>query len=168
MEIEQLIDQYSDYLYRLTYTYVKDFHVAEEIVQDVFMKFYETEQQYRQEASLKTYLSKIAIHKSYDYLRSWRYRMVVVKEQFTLISPSIEQKVVQDEQEQQLFSHILTLPIKYREVLIFYYYEQLNVTQIAELLKQPVATIKTRLQRARALLKPLIVQGMEEFTDETI
>ena len=49
--------------------------------------------------------------------------------------------------------------MKYREVLLLYYYEDLQVAEIAELCQLSVSTVKTRLQRARAKLKPLLLES---------
>lgn len=169
VEIEPLINEYGDYLYRLCYTYTKDFQVAEEVVQDVFLKFYQSHEQFKQQASLKTYLTKIAINKCYDYLRSWRHRRIVIKEAFQISNQSIEQDIIKNEEEELLFQAILKLPIKYRESIIFYYYEELTVQEIAQLFNLPNSTVKTRLQRGRAALKQLLnEEEWEVLKDESI
>jgi RNA polymerase sigma factor (sigma-70 family) len=50
---------------------------------------------------------------------------------------------------------VLSLPIKYREVVILYYYEELTYSQIAEMLDIGIQTLKSRLHRARILLKKM-------------
>lgn len=74
MEIEKLIDTYSDYLYRIAFIYTKDRLAAEEVVQDVFVNYYHKSDQFEQKASIKTYLVKMTINRSYDYLRSRKIR----------------------------------------------------------------------------------------------
>lgn len=53
MEIEQLIHTYGDYLFRVAFIYTKDERAAEEVVQDVFMKFYQTSHRFDERSSLK-------------------------------------------------------------------------------------------------------------------
>ena len=52
-----------------------------------------------------------------------------------------------------MYKHVLTLKVHYREVIIFYYYEEMTTVEIARLLELPEGTIKTRLKRAREQLK---------------
>ena len=58
-----------------------------------------------------------------------------------------------------LGNQVLALPIKYREVLVFYYYKELSMREIAELLNVPENTVKTRLQRGRKQLKLNLERG---------
>ena len=69
---------YGDYLMRLCYTYVQDWAVAEDVVQDTFVKYYEKMEQFREESSTKTYLYRIAINNCHSYLTSWRYKKLQV------------------------------------------------------------------------------------------
>ncbi|WP_274307373.1 RNA polymerase sigma factor [Solibacillus daqui] len=154
MDIELLIDTYSDYLYRIAFIYTKDRLVAEEVVQDVFVKYYHTSEQFKGEASLKTYLIKITINRSYDYLRSWKNKKHMLVEYFQGATKGTEQLYVEQELRAEITAAVLTLPVKDREVLLLYYYEEMTVFEIAEVLEVAVSTVKSRLQRARAKLKP--------------
>ena len=154
--IEELIDTYSDYLYRIAFIYTKDEKVAEEVVQDVFWKYYQT-QQYDGRASVKTYLTKMTINRSYDYLRSWKNKKALLIETFTN-AKGADTEAIQKEERGEITAAVLKLPVKYREVLLLYYYEDLQVAEIAELCKLSVSTVKTRLQRARTKLKPLLLE----------
>jgi len=155
--IEELIDTYSDYLYRIAFIYTKDEKIAEEVVQDVFWKYYQT-QQYDGRASMKTYLTKMTINRSYDYLRSWKNKKALLVETFTN-AKGADTAAIQKEERGEITAAVLKLPVKYREVLLLYYYEDLQVAEIAELCKLSVSTVKTRLQRARAKLKPLLFES---------
>lgn len=167
MEIEQLIHTYSDYLFRVAFIYTKDERVAEEVVQDVFMKFYQTSQRFDERASLKTYLTKMTVNRSYDYLRSWKQRTFSLLEQLTGTSRGVDYRVMQKEERGEITSAVLKLPVKYREVLLLYYYEDLQVNEVAEFLQVPVSTVKTRLQRGREKLKQALPeQPWEVLTND--
>ena len=149
--IEELIDTYSDYLFRIAFIYTKDEKVAEEVVQDVFWKYYQT-QQYDGRGSVKTYLTKMTINRSYDYLRSWKNKKALLVETFRN-AKGADTEAIQKEERGEITAAVLKLPLKYREVLLLYYYEDLQVNEVAEFLKVPVSTVKTRLQRGRERLK---------------
>ena len=122
------------------------------------MKFYQTKDRYDGRASIKTYLTKMTINRSYDYLRSWKNKKALLIETFTN-AKGADTEAIQKEERGEITAAVLKLPVKYREVLLLYYYEDLQVAEIAELCKLSVSTVKTRLQRARAKLKPLLLES---------
>ena len=135
MEIEQIIAEHGDYLLKVAYLYVKNEATAEDIVQDVFIAFYQKQQQFRQESSLRTYLVKIT-------------------GRTTTITP--EKELLAKSTKQELVAALFTLSVPYREVLILYYFEEMTTVDIAKLVRCPEATIRTRLQRARKQLASII------------
>ena len=153
MELEELIYTYSDYLYRIAYSYVKDEQTAEEVVQDVFFKFYKTSIQFENQAHIKTYLTRMIINRSYDYLRSWKHKKQTIFEVFHQKINGVDIKAIEQEEEAAIWQSILSLPVKFRETIILYYYEDLSIKEIAALLQTAESTIKSRLQRGRLHLK---------------
>ncbi|MGE7024017.1 RNA polymerase sigma factor [Solibacillus cecembensis] len=164
MDIEQCINTYSDYLYRIAFIYTKDRSAAEEVVQDVFFNYYRKAHQFQGDATLKTYLVKMTINRSYDYLRSWKNKKHIFLEIIQGTSKGTEQIYVEQELRGEVTAAVLALPVKDREVLLLYYYEELTVTEIAVLLELAASTVKSRLQRARKKLKPKL--QMEVMADE--
>lgn len=151
MTMEVIVKNYTLYLLKLSYLYVKDRQLAEDIVQEVFLKFYKKQAQYSDEGKLKNYLTVMTVNQCKDYLKSWSYRKVVLKEKLTIGSKR-EQGALIDEEKQTIADAVLALPIDYREPIIFYYYEELKIQEIAMLLNIPENTIKTRLREARRRL----------------
>lgn len=152
--MEQLIEQYGEYLYHLSYLYVKDRQLAEEITQDVLMKYEKNKEQYRAEASVKTYLTRILINCCHDELRKQKRRKLLA---WLLPSGrsevSAETSYLQGELYQTLKVQVFALPVHYREVIVLFYYEEFSVEEIAMLLVLSENTIRTRIRRARVLLK---------------
>lgn len=72
MELEQIIEEYSNHLLRLAYFYTKNQAAAEDVVQDVLIKFYQSN--YEERGQVKAYLTTMTINKSKDYLKSWAYK----------------------------------------------------------------------------------------------
>jgi RNA polymerase sigma factor (sigma-70 family) len=153
--LQQAMQEYGEYCIRVAYFYVKDWTAAEEVVQDVFLAYAKNSEKFEQRSSLKTYLVKITVHKSHDYLRSWKRKW----QQFTQVKTfthSIETEKVIDEEKQTLVQGLLQLPVHYREALILYYYDDYNIPEIASILQVSENTIKTRLVRGREKLKQLL------------
>ncbi|MGO1059197.1 sigma-70 family RNA polymerase sigma factor [Planococcus sp. FY231025] len=155
-QFEQIMDQHGEALIRLAYMYVKDWQAAEDILQEVFISYYQKRDQFEQRSSLKTYLSKVTINKCHDYLRSWKNRRFFFSESIDqLMSRTIAPEAIFEQQAGQavLMSKVLELPIKYREVILLYYYQEFTSKEISQLLACPENTVKTRLKRAKVLLK---------------
>lgn len=156
-EMNELMDLYSGYLLQLSYLYVKDWATAEDIVQESFIKYFRHHEQFKGEASLRTYLGKITIHNCHDYLRSWKKKSQVFSQLLLGKAPSneltIEKQILQALDETELTKQVLQLPLKYRESIILFYYEELTTAEIASLLQVSENTIKTSLKRAREMLK---------------
>lgn len=170
MDFNEIARNHVDVLFRIAYTYVQSEQLAEDIVQDVFLKAFERQDQFRGEANYKTYLIKMTINRSHDMLRSWSYRNYVLSNTFTNIlrfDKSAEETVLYENDNAELAKVILKLKPKYREVIFLYYYQDYDVNEIASLLYLSVNTVKTRLVRARAQLKENM-KGEEVFTDDTL
>lgn len=170
LAIHKVIDEYGDYMLRVAFLYVKNKTTAEDIVQDVFIAFYENQVQFRKEASLKTYLVTMTVNRCHDYLRSWQHKRVVLFEKITgkRTNETPEQQLIETIEKRDLVETLFTLSLTYREVIILYYYEEMSTVEIAKLLNCPESTVRTRLQRARKQLKNRLVDyEWEEFHHES-
>ncbi|XRD26516.1 sigma-70 family RNA polymerase sigma factor [Lysinibacillus fusiformis] len=92
MDIEQVIEEHGDYLLKVAYLYVKNKATAEDIVQDVFIAFYQKQEQFRQQASLRTYLVKMTVNRSHDYLRSWKSKRLTLFEKISAAQRRLHQR----------------------------------------------------------------------------
>ncbi|MBB4825958.1 RNA polymerase sigma-70 factor (ECF subfamily) [Sporosarcina luteola] len=153
--LNEAMEQHGDYIKRLIYTYVQDIQKTEDIVQDVFIKFYNSLHRFDGRSTLKTYLYRIAVNESLNYLRSWHHRKIEVRELIETVKKrfSAEEEFFKQEQKETLQQLIQIMPTKYREVLWLYYYNDLSVAEIAIILKCAPNTVKTRLARGRKLAK---------------
>lgn len=154
MNIEKIIAEHGDYLLKVAYLYVKNEATAEDIVQDVFIAFYQKQDQFRQESSLRTYLVKMTVNRSHDYLRSWKSKRLTLFEKLTGRTTAVtpEKVFLAKSTKRELVEALFTLSVAYREVLILYYFEDMTTVEIAQLVSCPEATVRTRLQRARKQL----------------
>ena len=150
-----IFDQHADSLLTISYTYVKDWAAAEDIVQDVFLKYWQTHEQFRQDSSLNTYLTRICINRSKDYLKSWRYRTQKLTNQF-LGKVTQKEPLLIAEEQQEIGQAVLQLPIQFRELVLLYYYENYTYRNISTLLGIPESTVRSRLNKAKVALKQVL------------
>lgn len=158
--LEIIMNSYGNEIKRLIYTYVKNEADTDDIAQEVFVTVYKKLHTFQKQSSLKSWLYSIAINKSKDYLRSWQVRnrnlMKRITREKKIKQPnlkSIEHRVVKDEENRKLITQIMELPLKYREVIILYYFNDFSTREISNITKVKDATIRTRLRRARERLK---------------
>ena len=167
-QLELLMDEHADYLMKVAYVYTKNWAYAEEVVQDVFIKFYQRAHQYEARASIRTYLVKMTVNQAHDYLRSWRYKKEMLLEGLSIkrndTMKSTEQLFHAQLEKSELISKMLTLPVQSREILYLYYFEEFTTREIAALLKLTEGNVRTRLSRARTQLKDTYSFSEEEVS----
>ncbi|MFI8685748.1 sigma-70 family RNA polymerase sigma factor [Rossellomorea sp. NPDC077527] len=158
--LEIIMDEYGERLTKLAYNYVKDWNLAEDIVQDVFVTCYRHYEKIDEILSFKAWIYRLVINRAKDVLKSSAFKRVVMNSslfsRFTSNEPLPEMSVLKRSEEEILSRSVLDLPVKYREVIILYYYEECNIDEIRELLGLNRNTIKTRLSRGRSKLKNMM------------
>ena len=160
--IDEIMNKYGQEILQLVYSYVNNKEVAEDLTQDIFVKCYKSLHTYKGKSKLRTWLWRIAINHCKDYIKSWYNKKVIVTENESTYTgvqkESVEQTVIQNDEDHRLASAVMNLPIKYREVIYLFYFEELPIKDIAMVIEVKENTIKTRLRRAKELLK----KGLEE------
>ncbi|HEY4552969.1 MAG TPA: sigma-70 family RNA polymerase sigma factor [Bacillaceae bacterium] len=166
--IESIMNDYGEEIKRLVYTYVKSHSAAEDITQEVFLTVYLKLDTFTGKSSLKTWVYSIAINKSKDYLRSWHVKKVTYKESILELLKSSKQgpdhETMAKMSREEIAHKVLELPIKYREVILLFYYKSLSIQEVSAVLGISENTVKIRLHRGREKLrKPLQFLERGEF-----
>lgn len=168
--LERLMQEYGTKVLHLAFFYLKDRQLAEDVAQEVFIKAFRHWESFRGESSAYTWLYKITVNLCRDKARSaWWRRMLPSEEPRetgatavdSLVPPeeSPEEALLENAQRDLIMQQVMKLPEAYREVVTLFYYQDLSTVEIAEVTGQNENTIKTRLFRARAMLKQLLVEG---------
>lgn len=162
--LTEAMDEYGHYLVRLAYSFVKERTKAEDIVQDVFIRYYINLEGFEGRSSVKTFLYRITVNECHNHFRSWAHRKIELRNKFNPLLPnkgSAEETALASERSSEMAEAISKLPLKYREVIWLHYYAELSVKEISEVLKVSGNTVKTRLARGRQ-------QAGVKFTEEGI
>lgn len=157
--IDELMNLHSRKVYLLAYSYVKDKGIAEDIAQEVFIKCYKSLNHFRGDAQITSWIYRITVNTAKDFLRSKSFNILKYPKSFfenITKSETPEDVVLQQDQREAVLQTVLSLPTKYREIIILYYFQDEKMEDIAEILKLNLNTVKTRLSRARAKLKEQI------------
>ena len=153
MNYQKTVEKYSNMVYRLAYFYTNSKYDADDIYQDVFLKYLQNKKQYENEEHKKAWLIKVTINSCKKvWLSSWKRKIV-----------SLNDNEIKFEMEEDigLYNEIKKLPKKYRAVIHLFYYEQYSIKDISKVLDQKESTIRNWLTRARKLLKNQIKE--EDF-----
>ncbi len=155
-DIENLIRQYGNDVLRTAYMYVKDSHTAEDIFQEVFIKVNQKLSTFEGNSSIKTWIIRITINTCKDYLKSaWNRRVIPMMEyqEDQIISDTDFDSVESQDTNDIIKAAVLSLPAKYKDVVLCVYYNEMTIAEAAIVLRVAEGTVKSRLSRARQKLK---------------
>lgn len=155
---EELVAQNQEKLLRTCYLYLRDKQLAEDAVQETFLKAYRSLPAFRGDSSEKTWLMRIAVNTCRDLYRSEWFRHMdrrVIPEELP------ESGVPFTSREESLIVEVMRLPRRLREATLLYYYHGMDEREIAEALGVSRSAVSDRLSRARRKLKELL-EGRDE------
>ena len=155
--LEYLMKRFGNKVLKLSYYYVRDRYLAEDIAQEVFCKVYEKLDSFRGDSSYYTWIYRITVNKCCDFLTSASFKRLLPWGDLSTIERQRRQadtnRLLEQVEGGELFSKVMDLPIKYRMAVVLYYFEQMTTVEIAEVLGLKESTVRTRLCRAREMLK---------------
>lgn len=153
----RMVEQYQTSLLRMCYVYLHDTALAEDAVQETFLKAYGALDAFRGESGENTWLMRIAINTCRDMLRSKWFRYV---DQQVTLDDLPEPTLQPQEGDAELTMAVMQLPIKLKEIVLLYYYQDMTTTEIASALGVAQSTVSSRLKRARARLRTTLERGL--------
>lgn len=143
-KIEELVTKYSSKLYRTSYLLCRRKEDAEDIVQEVFIRYMKKQPVFKDKDHEKAWFLRTTINLTKDYLKSYWNRNTQ--------GLDIEIPYVM-EADNQVFSSLYRIPRKYQIVLLLHYQEGYSIKEIAEILNRNPSTIGTQLSRAKECLR---------------
>jgi RNA polymerase sigma-70 factor (ECF subfamily) len=164
--VRAIIRQNNRRLFRMARAIVHDDSDAEDVVQEGYVRAFTRLSEFRGESSFNTWLTRIVINEAYGRLRrrrptvDWESAEPALAAQATIIPfpswssrPDPETAMAQNEIHQLLERAIAALPERFRTVLVARLVEEMSIEETADLLGLRPETVKTRLHRARHLLR---------------
>ncbi len=170
---DRLVELYSPRVYSLAYRLVDNPDDAQDIAQESFIRVYHALPRYKGEAAFSTWLYRIVTNACYDELKRRRRRPQPFTErenddddsraEALPGGESPEDAALRRERQQAVQQAITTLPEHFRMVLVLYDLQGCSYQEIADILRQNVGTVKSRLNRARNLLREKLQDQRELF-----
>jgi RNA polymerase sigma-70 factor (ECF subfamily) len=158
-DFDEVVRLYRPRIFRFLMASLGDRDVAESLTQDCFLKAYNARHQFRGEASLSTWLTRIALNLVRDHLRSRRMRfwsktrdtaldLVDISDWIPDTAVSAETAILQRERVKQVWRAVDSLSRQQRTVFILRFIEELELSEIAETTGMNTSTVKSHLYRA--------------------
>lgn len=157
-KLETYVTENINKIYRLAFSYVKNEHDAEDVVNESVRRALDGIEQLRNDEFLGTWFFRIVINTSNTYLKS--------KSKLIYLDEIVEDSLTAEDkyQDTDLYDAIMKLDSKYRIVIILKFYEDMTIERISEILDENISTVKTRLYKALKKLRLEI--DKEDVLDE--
>jgi RNA polymerase sigma-70 factor (ECF subfamily) len=163
-EFRRLVEVHQRMVFSLALRVTGEYGTAEEVAQDAFLELFKTGDRLESEDHVRFWLRRVTVHRATDALRRRKTRPEAAAEEWT------EEEFVEENPEAvsaavlALLEELLKgLPEAMRVAVVLRYQEEMLPGEIALLLGQPVATVKSNLQRGLQLLRRKAAVTMKEF-----
>jgi RNA polymerase sigma-70 factor (ECF subfamily) len=162
---QALFERHFASLYRFFQNKCED---TDELVQSTLLACLNAKEQFRGDASFRTYLFSIARNKLYRYLRDRRRSPVldVTTASVADVVTTLRTAIARDQAHRALLDALRALTIEQQTLLELYYWEELDTHELAAVFEVRVGTIQTWLFRARAKLRELLVSTAPDTLEE--
>lgn len=142
--IEDIINQYSDMVYRLALARTKNPTDAQDVFQEVFIRYMRSKDKITSNEHLKAWLIRATINCTKNLFTSAWYKKTVGLDEKLSVSMG---------EKSDVYFAVLSLPKKYRTVIHLFYFEEMSIAEISEITNIKQSTIKSQLSRGRTMLK---------------
>lgn len=143
-EVVVMMELYGNTILRIALSYVKIRQDAEDILQDVLVKYMTTQPKFSNKNHEKAWFLRVAINMAKNKCNSAAYRLRGNGVDTDYISEAY--------QHNDVLEAVYQLPVKYKEIIYLYYYEDYSTKEIAEFLHKKETTVKSLLRRGRIKL----------------
>uniref|UniRef100_UPI0040569003 sigma-70 family RNA polymerase sigma factor n=1 Tax=Agathobacter sp. TaxID=2021311 RepID=UPI0040569003 len=155
--IERLMNEYGDAIFRMCYLYLKNYHLAEDAAQETFIKAMKRYDSFNGQSSEKTWLTRIAINCCKNTMRMNWYRLENTNLEENICELEVE-PIEQMSKRNDISRAIQSLKTDDREVIVLYYYQELSMKEIAQVIGKSENVAIQRVNRARERLKKILME----------
>lgn len=155
---ERIYNMYMNKVYNTAKMITEDEKAAEDILQEVFIIIYKKVYKLKHAEAFESWLYRITINCCNNYFKKRKRTVVTADDKLADIigtdtSRAPVEELINEEANDEIFKAVNTLPKRFRECVILYYYSEMSIAQIAEVLECSDGTVKSNLFKARKALK---------------
>ena len=153
VRLESIVERYEEPLKRMCFLYLRDLSLAEDAVQETFLKAYQSIGSFRKESSEETWLMRIAINTCKDMRKSAWFRYV----QRSVTPDDLPEPAQPFNEEDTLITiEVMRLPRKLMEAVLLYHYQRMTVYEAAQVLGITAPSVSARLKKAHGKLRSVL------------
>ncbi|OGO90391.1 MAG: RNA polymerase subunit sigma-24 [Clostridiales bacterium GWF2_38_85] len=145
--VDEIIKNYSSMVFRIAYSRTKNKYDADDVMQNVFMRYIRKERHFESEEHRKAWFIRTTINCSNSFFTTSWFKNT------TSFSDAAGSQIAPSDDNSSVVSAVSELPKNMRSMIYLFYYEEYSVKKIAEILGKSESAVKTQLFRARGLLK---------------
>lgn len=150
----ETVQKYSDAVYRMAYSLVRNKYDADDIHQEVFVRYLFKKPNFANAEHERAWFMRVTINLCKNLWKSaWKRKTVSLEHGFEEYAETAAAS-----EDDSMIEMVRALPFSYRIVIHLFYYEELSIGEMAEILKMRPSAVRTRLTRARAKLRELLEQ----------
>jgi RNA polymerase sigma-70 factor, ECF subfamily len=166
VEFRRLVETHQRMVFSLALRVTGEYGTAEEVAQDAFLELYRAVERLESEDHVRFWLRRVTVHRATDALRRRAVRPEAAAEEFLeeAHGPEVADSAAMNAAVVARLEELLQgLPEAMRVAIVLRYQEEMSPDEIAKLLGQPVATVKSHLQRGLQLLRRKAAVTMKEY-----
>jgi RNA polymerase sigma-70 factor, ECF subfamily len=158
-KVNELYVEYKKKVYTIALSYVKDNYLAEDLTHEILVKCYLTREKFKGNCSFHSWIYRIAINHCIDFLRKSHRNRYLLHENIDLFNyeevRTPESEILNHCDHAELRGKLRKLPSKYAEVITLFYFKDQSLKEIEHHLNIKLSTVKTRLFRAKRMLREM-------------
>jgi RNA polymerase sigma-70 factor (ECF subfamily) len=159
-----LVDRYKDRLFNMLYRMLSSEDEARDLLQETFLRVWQHKMSYDFRYAFSTWIYTIALNLARNELRRRKkFKFFDIFDYSDKIPAKEEKKAESPKLRELLDTEIQRLPEKYRTAFVLRDVDSLSYEEIAQVLSIPLGTVKSRVNRARSILRKRLRPRMEEF-----
>jgi RNA polymerase sigma-70 factor (ECF subfamily) len=162
-DFEAAYEKYADMLYRIALSDLGNTHDAEDAVQDTFVAYFSYKGSFETEEHRKAWLIRVTVNCcNSHFVAPWRKNVTSMEDVMLEQLTDEDEKFWREDGAPDVYARVMKLPEQMREVVLLFYYEDMSVREIADMIGTSEVNVKKRLSRARQKLR------MELEEDESV
>ena len=161
---ERIVQRWQGPLVNLAYRFCRDRSRAEDMAQEAFLRAFRGLKGWRRDAAFSSWMFAIATNFYRSELRRIPKDTLVLDSIESLAALNAESiEANDDDRDRAVRQAVSVLPAKYKEVLVLFYFHEMDILETSKCLGLPEGTIKARLSRGRKILREKLPQFLREF-----
>jgi len=177
---EELISKYETKVFNITFRILGDYAEAEDVSQDIMVKVFKSIKGFKEQSSFYTWLYRITVNECMDMVKKRKKAVLYsidspfeteddeIKREIQDKGESVEEKVERNELRKYLAEAMNLLSCEHKTVIVLRDVQGFSYEEIAEIIKCPPGTVKSRINRARSELKDLLMKNKELFVSKSV